>query len=441
MKAIWRLLNSRKFAIYLLLVITLLLTVSAFFPNEFTLTAEELERFEEENPILYRLSFYLTTPGIVRNPIFIGINIFLFLSTLACTISRLLSWYRRRAIEFEKDKAFSFSLTLQSQAEGLRERILKTLKERKWRIESHSDEIITAERGKEIGFWGSVVFHLGLVICFLSAPVTALTVFRGIITVPEDEIVDLDRELKVIDGTTPSALRGVSLEAISIDGVFQNDVGVEFQSKLRLFKGDSSNEIAPAVNKPSKYKGIQIGINEFGYSTRIVIENGTEPVFDYFLNLKSLKKGNKFLIVSEGLTLWAVFFPDFVKEGSKMWSRSKADENPILFLRLLRGEEEVFKGLLSPGDTAQAGVYKVSFPEYKNWGGFIFVKEAGLGVIWVGFLVGAIGLFVRFLSNERRVEAVFTKNGLELKGYSRYYPAFLEREINEMAGGFKDDIS
>jgi hypothetical protein len=68
----------------------------------------------------------------------------------------------------------------------------------------------------------------------------------------------------------------------------------------------------------------------------------------------------------------------------------------------------------------------------------VVVKEWGVPVLWAGFLVGVGGLFLRFASNERRMEfrvepAPEGGSLLELRGYSRYYPAFLEREVQALA--------
>jgi cytochrome c biogenesis protein len=63
-----------------------------------------------------------------------------------------------------------------------------------------------------------------------------------------------------------------------------------------------------------------------------------------------------------------------------------------------------------------------------------------MGTAIVGFMIGLPGLFVRFLSNERRVEFALGEDGerggtrVRVSGFSRYYPAFLEREVAEMAG-------
>jgi cytochrome c biogenesis protein len=52
-------------------------------------------------------------------------------------------------------------------------------------------------------------------------------------------------------------------------------------------------------------------------------------------------------------------------------------------------------------------------------------------------VIGLAGLLLRFLSNERIIEMRLRESAagasVAVRGYSRYYPAFLEKEVREMA--------
>jgi cytochrome c biogenesis protein len=74
----------------------------------------------------------------------------------------------------------------------------------------------------------------------------------------------------------------------------------------------------------------------------------------------------------------------------------------------------------------------------------IVVRETGILFVIIGFVLGTTGLLVRFLSNERRteVELAAAPEGtrITISGFSRYYPAFLEKEVREMAQKLKSDF-
>lgn len=440
MKGLWKLLNSRKFAVYLLLAVLVVTVFSSFLPNTYTVTTEEWEEISRSKTFVFWLASNFSTPYVVKNPAFIAVVAFLFLSTVSCTVSRVRQWLRLRNIEFEKEKAFSFSVERESSRnpEELRGDFLSMLGRKRWECDEYEDEgsiVLEAQKGSGTGFWGSVVFHLGLVICFLAAPATALTLFRGELVLPEGETVWLKEGLASHEGHDVATLPDVAVTVTDLRGVFAEGVfEYYFGGTLRI--GDREYPIS--VNEPVYYRGYQLSLHEYGYTPRLVIrENGT-PVFDYLLNLRHSEKGDYFAFGQEGQRLFVILFPDFIREGNLLGSKSREPRNPWAVVRFYEGDVETAKGLIRLGGTEQVGPYTVEFPELRNWANFIVVKEWGVPVVWIGMLVGLPGLLVRFLSNERRLELRVMKapggSRVLLRGYSRYYPAFLEREVTGMAG-------
>lgn len=436
MKRLWKLLNSRKFAVYLLLVLVSVLFASTLLPSEITFSPEQWYRLAEESPAKYWLAEHFSTPYLVRNPAFILLNLFLFLSTLACTITRITWWAKARKSEFEKDKAFSFQRETESagEPEEVRERLGKELRHKGWEVRAEGDAL-AAQKGLALGFWGSVAFHVGLLACFLAAPVTEFSVFRGEMVVPEGVTLSFNEAVRGLAGQDASGLPDTAVTVHDLWGVHEKGVyKVDFGGRLDLGGWD----VPFSVNNPVDYRGYQISLHEFGYSAGLVIRKEDETVFDYLLNLRNPVEGDYFNVPSERLDMFVLFFPDFVREGNRLSSKSREPENPVLLVKFLRAGKPLHKGLLlKPGEEEEFEGYTVGFTGFRNWVTLIVVKEWGLAVIAAGFLIGMPGLFVRFLSNERRIEFVFGKTpsgtSVALKGYSRYYPAFLEREVTHMA--------
>jgi cytochrome c biogenesis protein len=184
MKRLWKLLNSRKFGVYLLLVLVAVLMVSSFLPSPITLSDEEWSDLRERKPFVFWLSENFSTVYLVRNPLFLALSAFLFLSTLACTITRIKWWAKARKSEFEKEQAFSFSVEERSSGpvEAVKDNLLDILRGRRWEFSVSGEGggfVVEGQKGIGMGFWGSVVFHIGLVVCFIGAPVSALDLFRG----------------------------------------------------------------------------------------------------------------------------------------------------------------------------------------------------------------------------------------------------------------------
>ena len=223
MAKFWRLLGSRKFAVYLLLAFLGMLFLSALLPSEISVTAEEWAELKRTKPFIYWLSSNISTIYIVKSPVFLAVSVFLFLSTFACTSTRVAGWLRTRRVDFEKDKAFSFSMERRSQEPALavEERLLRILKAKRWNYSVSENSGVVAQKGIGLGFMGSVIFHSGLLVCFLAAPVTALTVFRGELVLTEGMTVPLREGIEHYEGGEPSVLPDVSVMVKELKGVYE----------------------------------------------------------------------------------------------------------------------------------------------------------------------------------------------------------------------------
>jgi len=445
MKRLWRriikILNSRRLAVYLLGTMVAVLILSAFLPSHITMTREEWSRLEIERPWLYSLSSSLSTPYVVRNPGFMILSGFLFLSTLSCTATRLKTRLKMRASEFEKDKAFSFSIArnLRASEDSLLQAISKKLKTGRWKLDAGVHEgltVIEARKGSDLGFWGSMIFHFGLLVCFVAVPATAFTVFRGQFLTTNNIPTSLREGFIVHEGRALTSLPDIDILVKDLKASYEKGIyKLDFRGVL-----DVENERIPfAVNKPALVRGYQFTLHEFGFASQVILKKSGSTFFDYYLNLRNAQQGDYFDLPGTDVRMFVLFFPDFFREGRTIGSRSNETRNPVLMVSFRQGGEELSKGLIKLGDEIRVGEYEVTFNDLTNWANFVVVKEGGVAVLALGLVIGILGLLLRFLSNERLLEVNLCSSGTEteitLKGYSKYYPAFLEKEVVEMADG------
>lgn len=442
----WNTLCSRRFALWSLLALLLPLTLSALLPSELTLPELEWAELERQSPLYYALASRLATPYLVQTPFFAAVSLLLFLSTGACTLQRVLGGLKGKNADFCREKSFSCAResTLSLSPERSVERIAALLQGRRWQQSSQSSPdslLLSAEKGRS-GVWGSIVFHIGLLACFLAAPVTYLTALSGQLLLTEGVALSLQEEVVLGRGSLaelPEATVSVhDLSGLYFKGRFKSHFG----GTLKLSEGASVRELPFEVNRPVQYRGLQFSLHQFGYAPRLVLEPAEGPPLDLFLNLRHPKEGDYFEL-GQGVRALVLFFPDFVREGGKIGSRSEEPANPVTMVRLYRGEREIGKGLFRPGESAQIAGYRVSIPEYRRWANLVLSRDAGVSFALCGFVLCVAGLLVRFLSNERLLEFELKRQGegslLRIKGYSRYYPAFLEQEVQLLAQKLTND--
>lgn len=436
----WKFFNSRHVATNLLLVMVALLMLSTLLPSEITLPDKEWQMLAQQQPVYFWFASHCATPYIVSTPLFLICSLLLFLSTFCCTADRLRIWYRSHTYEFVKEMAFSFSLRGESAfpCADVQEKVNRMLEADSWILESSrsdSAEIIYGQKGIS-GFWGSILFHVGLLLCFVAAPVSYLTALHGELVITEGVPVLLREAFQARRGDAlslpPASLQVANLRGTYYRGKFKEDFGGD----ITIVQESTVFQMPFAVNHPIEYKRIQFSLHEFGYAPRLVIEQPDGRGFDFFLNLRHPVEGDYFDL-GNGLRALVMFFPDFVREGGKIGSRSKEPNNPVTMVKIKRGNDEVFKGLFTSGEQMTWEGHKISVPEYRRWVSLTINRESGLAVLVVGLALGVIGLLIRFLCNERRIEFELTDAGagtrVQVSGYSKYYPAFLEKEVTAMA--------
>lgn len=442
MNTLWRVLISRKLATYLLTVMIVSMILSTFVPSEFTMTQEEAFNMKRDRPAMYWVSENLYTPGLVKSAPFIILSAFLFLSTLACTFNRISGWIRNRRAEFEKEHAFSFAKSVQTEksTDEVRESIKKLFAGERWEYSETTGElggfIITAEKGGQSGFWGSIAFHLGLLLCFLAAPVTYYWGFNDQLRMMDGETVSFKEGLVDKHPASLGALPDFELTLTDLKGEYYKGLyKMDFSGRLKASNGLHQKEGALSVNNPFEFMGYTFEMGEFGFATKVVLSKKGRTILDQYLMQRG--EGSYFKLESEEITLYTLFLPDFFKEGSKVGSKTREVKNPYILATISKDDKDIAKGLVKFGESGPVGDYQLRFDSVTNWGAFAVAKEPALPILWLSFCLGVPGLLIRFLSNQRRIEfEIVEKEGSEevtIRGYSRYYPAFLEGEVGKMA--------
>lgn len=436
------LLNSRVAAIWLLVGLVAALTASTFLPNEITRTPDEWTLLARQSPAYFKVANTLSTPYLVKSPAFIALSFFLFLSTLVCTLTRLHGWRKGRTVEFTLDKAFSFAIneTLSQPSDMVESSVQTILTGTGWDCSSdrsNSRVWLVAQKGIRLGFWGSITFHVGLLLCFLAVPVSALTGFSGQFLLTEGVTIALRDVVETPVKKDLAKLPPVGVAVENLRGVYaQGKFKVDFGGDLVVSGSKGSQRLSFSVNNPVSYERTQFSLQQFGFSPRLVVERGGKESFDYFLNLRHVAEGDYFPL-EDKTRLFLLLFPDFIQEGGKIGSKSRELKNPVLLVRIFEGDSPVHQGLVRIGGEATIGDYHIKAPELKSWVNLAVSREHGLTILIFGMLIGISGLFLRFLSNERRLTFAIVAQGaattVQLKGYSRYYPAFLEKEVRGVA--------
>lgn len=429
-KKIWKTLSSRSFALLLMVIMVFVLVASSFLPNRFTLTEEEFERLALEKPLIYKLSLRFSTPEIVSNPVFISTCFFLALSTGICTMRR---FTRLKRQDFSKRRAFySKSSGLLKQPETGMENLKRYLRQTGWDVMVEQAKkgifLLRAHKGEK-GYWGSIIFHVSLVIIFLTGVVSAMTRFNAEVILTQGIEIGLNDKDAYIAIEGRRTLPDLRMTVRTLNADFHGNVPTRLYGEV-LIDGMTYKF---GVNMPVNIKNLQITPSRYGIAPRFVIRRGKDVLLDSYVNLRSLFVDDYFEVKDEGLKIDVRFFPDFFSDGKRFGTKTMEEKNPVFFLKVYKNNMLVNRAFLKAGESVEFSGYRIEIPEYTHWVTMIISSDMGVPIFIAGFILAILGLLIRFLSNERAISCIIQENGeFELRGWSRYYPAFLERELNVM---------
>lgn len=435
-KTVFDYIGSRRFAVILLLVTTLIIFVSNLIPNPVLMTDTEAESFIRDRPLMYRISNIFHVMNITRSPFFLIIPAFIVASITICTYRRV----GKRAAGRGREARFSGSGMLKAQD------VRGFLDSKGWKVEeADGGGFFDATKGRG-GIWGSVAFHAGMVIVILGGIVSMMTLFKGDVMLTEGFESYPGEQLKVmldrkgIKGFPYKAMLLKSFDARYVEG---GRFPLDYTAVIGALdqEGRVSDEVIK-VNSPLNKEGYQFLLQNYYFSPRFVVtEKGTGRVInDAYINLLVVFADLKddFYVPESGVKIIARFFPDFSLDGERPKTRSMNVRNPAFILEFFKGTEKLGDGILPLGKKMDfdEGRYTIEFRDLRKWIVLSVSRDYGLPIVKLGLLLVVLGLVARFILNEKRLWVkVTTMDGVRMAewgGRAGYFPALFEEELKRI---------
>lgn len=417
MKALWTFLVSRNTAIVLLIAVSLVLIIGAALPNPSLMPPAAVEALQGDHPFLFWMGDHFNSMKIGRSPVFGAIGVLLIISTLFCSIDRVIKKIKKEPTDYASLlSAFQGTAATIDAAEDAEGRLITILRRNRWSIEtadSASGRVVSAAKG-DIGFWGSVFFHGVLITLIGGLAVFHFSGFYATAVITEGQTLRLTRENLTQIERTP--LFGMDLpdlvftlnkfetryydESTAVDYTMDFDVAEERS-------GRSWKQIIK-VNEPLRYGGTEYLVTRQGYSPNFLLLKDNKPIFDSYVALKLDDESKDIVeIPGEGLVITAQFFPDLARTpGGKVYSKGPRPRNPHFGLDISQRGRKIYRGLVKEGEGVSFGAYRLEFRDLRHWVTLDLTRETGLGFFfWCG-MAGLIGVLVRALDPERRIVAL-----------------------------------
>ncbi len=413
MRSVWKFFSSVKLAIVLLILITLASVLGTLVPQGRP-AADYAARYGGWAGLFQTLQL----TRLYSSGWYLALLVLFALNLVVCTVVRFGAKWRKafgpapatdpRALVSAKIKS-QFRLSLPLAASG--DRIRAALRAARYRTADSGDanRAVLHARKRRLGYFGSDIVHLGLLVILAGGFTSGLGGRRAEIGLLEGEAADV-----------PNASFRVRLDKFETEYYPKGGVK-DWKSTLTVLEnGAPVLTRVVEVNHPLTYRGVSFYQASYGWDwQRSSVELEVRKRADAsFSKTVSLKLGERASVSDPDITAVSIrqFVPDFVRgEGGKVQSRSQEPRNPAAFVEAWKGEERVFAGWIFAkfpdfGPGHQGGTSPLAFVLKRYQAAPFSVLEAakdpGVGLIWAGCLLVVAGLFLAFYWPPREITVV-----------------------------------
>jgi len=289
------------------------------------------------------------------------------------------------------------------------------------------------------GYWGNLLFHLGMVVTIAASMLIALTQQRGMAhlavgasLVPGQAWKSAENGLLVHELRLPE-----TVQLTRVNYHFGPDSGLQELSSQLTFGGadGARTTLTTGINAILQYRDLQIYQGtDFGHAFLLEVTGPQGRTESMPIAISHPIKPDKPSYQD---------YPDLLGEGYQLRAKYVANEgmkafepvNPVLTLRIDRQGKEVGRVALKPGSEGHIGPYRFRLLECVPWTQLIFVRLTGIPGVFFGFFIICLGAVLHYFTPPREVTLVpLVEGGTKVAWRSVRFADFYAEEINEIGG-------
>lgn len=391
---ILRLLRSMKFGIFLLFLILLLSILGTVLPQGY----EKSYYFTKYPPFIAKIIQAWKLNDLYSSGIFIVSFGILAINLILCSIFR----FGRIINKLKKVPQISSMNLLETQEfedQNLdEEEILKQTFQTygmKGTYQYNTEETIYYATKNKIGYFGSWILHLGVLVVILFYALGHSTYFS-------ESIYGVTETIQAINGTSYQA----KLKDFKID--YREDGSIkQYTSFVELLDRDGKILKASkvSVNHPMRYKGYTFYQTSYGWAANCkIVKEGEELLNHTIYERTSVKLPDKDMAV-----YFNRFYPDFKAVNRNFVSLSDQPNNPaILYMLFYRGEV-VQMNITKPGEIIQWNDYEITIDSPQRYSYLDVNKMRGQAGALFGTLLIMVGIILVFYFKPVRIGILLGK--------------------------------
>lgn len=377
----------------------------------------------------------------------------LALNLIFCSLNRLPATLKRYRSRPSPDRSRPFEnispdreILIQGDMDQIRNHI-REYTQRKYRHTSSSETgkgtFFYGDRGR-FSYFGVYVVHLSFLLILIGATVGSLIGFEGHVNIPEGETVDSVVLSKTGDHEHKALGFQVRCDKFSVD-YYEDGTPKEYRSDLTFLEGGQKVFQSPLlVNHPVTFRGITFYQSTYGTivgdEVQIRISRSDKESASQIIDLK---KGKSFELPDDKGTLsMARASSDLMGLGPAVELIIQPGQGKVVRLWLLLNEKairEKMPGILEKMDilnpaSYQPFIFSLVRVDSKYYTGLLVNRDPGLPLVWSGFILIMIGLFITFFTSHQQIWIRVTPENEKIRvsvaGRANKNPLGLERDLD-----------
>lgn len=360
--------------------------------------------------------------------LFWGLAVLLGANLAACTMRQFTrAWFRTRTkeilpISVNKDAHAPCVLTVPDRMSSDKALAISshTLSRLGYRVVQPADTVLDA--GKEqggtlygwkgcLGFWGSPLFHLALIIVLIGGILTGIGRTREYVALNEGAAQEL-----TLGRLSFGPAWALNLKQVQLDFDQKGNMA-DWRAFFELQQGATIR--TGVIDGQHNYEDGQFTatIQKNGYSPGLIISRNGQTVekMRVLLDTRVIPGGYRYegvFTLPDGTKLNLNFWPNFKWQGQEPDSEGDAPRNPRLSLAAEKGKNTGGKpDVLKQGESTQLNGWTISFDHYKIWLEFLISWDPGYIPVLIGFWLALAGLLLLYMFQPAWISLEIVQNG------------------------------
>lgn len=364
----------------------------------------------------YRIIRVLGLNDVYHSPWFYGLLVLFAVNLIMCTLRRFIPLLKaEREVKLPDEKALgAMALSFFVHGGTMEERTASLKKD--YRITFEGKDGLVLEKGR-LSRYGALLIHASIILILVGGFVGLISGYRGFMILKEGET----KNRIVLRGETPRerpldfALKCKDFQVSFYPGGSPKD----YVSTVEVIEGTRTvMEKQIRVNEPLTYKGIQVYQASYGKAPSFLFDVGGDKVT--LSERESYHKGDLRMMVVRFETSIHDFGP-----GVMVAYLEDNEPKTVWFLKNIdRFRERTIDGVNIRLEEIKENLYT----------GLEVSKDPGIWIVWTGFALILVGLYINFFMYHRRIYIRKAANGFIVAGAARRNREAFTEEFERLKG-------